>query len=176
MSWHGADRLIDPMERVIVIGCPGSGKSTFARALQEKTGLPLYHLDLMYWKPDRTTVEKAVFRARLQEVLARDRWIIDGNYGSTMEQRMAACDTVFFLDYEVGICLSGIRARRGKPRPDMPWVEYGEDEEFLSFVRSYERESRPQVLSLLERYRDKDIFTFHSREEADAYLASLPTA
>ena len=164
------------MERVIVIGCPGSGKSTFARALHEKTGLPLHYLDMMYWKPDRTTVEKAVFRTRLTELLTLDSWIIDGNYGSTMEQRMAACDTVFFLDYGVEVCLDGVRARRGKPRPDMPWVEYGEDAEFLSFIKSYEQESRPQVLSLLERYRDKDIFTFHSREEADAYLASLPTA
>lgn len=164
------------MNRVLVIGCPGSGKSTLARALHEKTGLPLYYLDMLYWNADRTTVEKAVFRARLQEVLSLDRWIIDGNYASTMEQRMAAADTVIFLDYGTEICLDGVRARRGKPRPDMPWVEYGEDEEFLSFIRSYERESRPQVLELLERYREKSIFTFHSREEADAFLSSLSPA
>ena len=90
------------MKRVIVIGCPGSGKSTFARALHDKTGLPLHHLDMMYWNADKTTVPKEVFRARLAELLTEDAWIIDGNYGSTMETRMAACDTVFFLAVQDG--------------------------------------------------------------------------
>lgn len=159
------------MKKVIVIGCPGSGKSTFARDLREKTGLPLYHLDMLYWNADRTTAEKAVFRARLDEVLGKDEWIIDGNYGSTMESRLAACDTVFFLDYPTEVCLEGIRARRGKARSDMPWVETEEDEEFTEFIKSYNSESRPQVLALLEKYGDKSICIFKSRAEADRYLS-----
>ena len=117
------------MKRAIVIGCPGSGKSTFARALHEKTGLPLHYLDMMYWNADKTTVPKDIFRGRLAEVLTDDEWIIDGNYGSTMEARMAACDTVFFLDYPRSVCLAGIRERQGKPRADMPWIETEDDEE-----------------------------------------------
>ncbi len=73
------------MKKVIVIGCPGSGKSTFSRSLHKKTGIPLHYLDMMYWNADKTTVEKSVFRERLAAVLATDAWIIDGNYGSTME-------------------------------------------------------------------------------------------
>ena len=73
------------MKKVIVIGCPGSGKSTVSRALHNKTGIPLYHLDMMYWNADKTTVEKSVFLERLSAVLEKDEWIIDGNYGSTME-------------------------------------------------------------------------------------------
>ena len=103
------------MKKVIVIGCPGSGKSTVSRALHNKTGIPLYHLDMMYWNADKTTVEKSVFLERLSAVLKKDEWIIDGNYGSTMELRMVACDTVIFLDYPLDICLDGIRERRGKP-------------------------------------------------------------
>ncbi len=163
------------MERVIVIGCPGSGKSTFSRALAEKTGLPLYHLDLMYWNADRTTVPREQFRSRLEAVLAQRSWIVDGNYGGTMELRLAACDTVFFLDYPTDVCLSGLTERRGRARPDLPWVEReGEtDEEFVSFVRAYATESRPRVLELLARYRDRRVIVFHSRDEADAYLSTL---
>ena len=104
------------MRKVIVIGCPGGGKSTFSRKLHDLTDLPLYHLDRMYWNPDRTKVEKSVFRERLAEVIGKDAWIIDGNYGSTMEWRIEASDTVFFLDYPTEVCLEGIRARKGKPR------------------------------------------------------------
>ena len=101
------------MKKIIIIGCPGSGKSTFARALHEKLGVPLYHLDMMYWNADKTTVEKDVFQARLAAVLEKEAWIVDGNYASTMEQRLAACDTVFFLDYPLEVCLDGVRERRG---------------------------------------------------------------
>ena len=164
------------IQRAIIIGCPGSGKSNFARALQQQTGLPLYHLDRMYWNADRTVVSREVFRERLNEVLQKERWIIDGNYGATMEQRMAACDTVFFLDYPVEVCLDGVAARKGQIRADMPWVEpanEASDEEFLEFIRRFAQESRPQILELLERYGHKDIIVFHSRKEAQAYLAPI---
>ena len=161
------------MKKVIVIGCPGSGKSTFARALRDKTGLPLYHLDMMYWNADKTTVPKEIFRARLAELLTEDAWIIDGNYGSTMEARMSACDTVVFLDYDPSVCLAGIRERQGKPRADMPWIETEDDEEFLTFVREYNEKSRPDVLKLLEKYCEKQILVFHTRDEADSFLKGL---
>lgn len=163
------------MKKVIVIGCPGSGKSTFAKALHEKNGLPLFHLDMMYWNADRTKVEKSVFRKCLLEAMAQEAWIIDGNYGSTMELRMQECDTVFFLDYPVEVCLDGVKARRGKARTDMPWAE-AEDEEdaaFMEFIQSYNTESRPVVLELLKKYTGKDVYVFESRSEADAFLESI---
>ena len=158
------------MKKIIVIGCPGSGKSTFARALHQKTGIPLYHLDRMFWNADKTTVERSVFLARLHAVLEKDTWIVDGNYASTMELRLAACDTVFFLDYPLDVCLDGIRARRGKPRSDMPWVEVEEDAEFTLFVRSFAERERPKILALLEKYSDKTVFVFSDRRKADAFL------
>ena len=158
------------MKKVIVIGCPGSGKSTVSRALHNKTGIPLYHLDMMYWNADKTTVEKSVFLERLSTVLEKDEWIIDGNYGSTMELRMTACDTVIFLDYPLDVCLDGIKERRGKSRSDMPWIETEEDAEFIEFIKSYNEQQKPKVLELLEKYSDKNIVIFKSREEADAFL------
>lgn len=158
------------MKKIIVIGCPGSGKSTVSRALYNKTGIPLYHLDMMYWNADKTTVEKSVFLERLSTVLEKDEWIIDGNYGSTMELRMAACDTVIFLDYPLDICLDGIKERRGKSRSDMPWIETEEDAEFIEFIKNYNEQQKPKVLELLKKYGDKNIVIFKSREETDAFL------
>ena len=161
------------MKKVIVIGCPGSGKSTFARALAEITGLPLFYLDMMYWNADRTQVERSVFRERLSEAMAHDAWIIDGNYGSTMALRLEAADTVFFLDYPTEVCLEGIRARRGKPRPDMPWIEEEEDGEFTAYVTEFRTQSRPQILALLTSCSHKTIHVFQTREQAASHLSSL---
>jgi len=161
------------MKKIIVIGCPGSGKSTFSRVLHGKTGIPLYHLDMMNWNADKTTVETSVFRERLSAVLAKDAWIIDGNYGSTMELRMAACDTVIFLDYPVEVCLDGIQRRRGIKRSDMPWVETEEDAQFIEFVKSYNEQQKPKVLALLEKYRDKNVIVLTERAKADAFLSVL---
>ena len=161
------------MKRIMIIGCPGSGKSTFARALAAKTGLPLYYLDMMYWNPDRTTKPKEEFRAALRETVSLPEWIIDGNYGSTLEIRMEVCDTVIFLDYPVEVCIAGVEERRGKPRPDMPWVEVEPDLEFIEFIKKYNEESRPKVIELLEKYKEKNIIIFKSRAEADEYLRRL---
>ena len=158
------------MKKIIVIGCPGSGKSTFSRELRNKTGIPLYHLDMMYWNEDKTVVEKRVFLERLFDVLAKDEWIIDGNYGSTMEMRMESCDTVIFLDYPIEICLDGIRERRGKPRSDMPWIETEEDGEFIEFIKSYSEQEKPKVLELFTKHSDKNIVVFKNREQADSFL------
>ena len=158
------------MKKIIVIGCPGSGKSTFARSLQKKTELPLFYLDQMYWNTDKTTVEKSAFLERLSNALKGDAWIIDGNYHSTLDMRLAACDTVFFLDYPTDVCLEGIRARRGTARPDLPWVETEEDAEFIGFIKNYNEQQRPGVLELLEKNSNKRVYVFQNRDEADAFL------
>ena len=99
----------------------------------------------MYWNADKTTVEKSVFLERLSAMLEKDEWIIDGNYGSTMELRMEACDTVIFLDYPLDICLDGIQERRGKPRSDMSWIETEEDGAFVEFIKNYNEQQKPKV-------------------------------
>ena len=95
------------MKKVLILGCPGAGKSTFARKLRDKTGLPLYYLDMIWHKPDRTTITKQEFDAKLSEIIKQEEWIIDGNYGRTLEMRFEECDTVFFLDLPTNVCLAG---------------------------------------------------------------------
>lgn len=166
-----ARRTARGMRRAIVIGCPGSGKSTFSRALSEASGLPLVHLDLLFWRADKTTVSEEEFDRQLAEALAREAWIIDGNYMRTLERRLAAADTVFFLDYPAAVCEEGIRARQGIPRPDMPWVEEGCDGALLSLVQGFAEGQRPAILALLTRQKRKRCITFRTREEAERFLA-----
>jgi hypothetical protein len=90
-----------------------------------------------------------------------------------METRIEKCDTVFFLDYDLETCLSGVLARRGKPREDMPWIETEEDPEFMQTIKAYIPEQRPKVLALLEKYKDKNIVIFRSRNESTKYLDTL---
>lgn len=163
------------MKKVLIIGCPGSGKSTFGRALHEVTGLPLFHLDLLFWNPDKTTVDESVFLERLSEVIQKEEWILDGDYRSTMEWRLQNCDTVFFLDYPLEQCLAGIEERRGKTRPDLPWLEPDDenDPEFMELIHGYSSQRRPHVLELLRRYADKEIYIFPNRDRAELFLKEL---
>lgn len=158
------------MKKIIVIGCPGSGKSTFSRALHKLTGLPLYHLDLMYWNDDKTIVDKKIFLDRLNDVLNLDEWIIDGNYISTMESRIQKCDTIVFLDYHVDVCLDGIKTRVGNKRSDMPWIENEIDQKFIKYIERYNLDVRPNVLALLNKYSDKNIYIFKNRNESNEFL------
>ncbi|MGN1020913.1 MAG: adenylate kinase [Aristaeellaceae bacterium] len=158
-------------QRILIIGCPGSGKTTFALRLAEKTGLPLYHLDSLYWRADRTHLTREELADVLRPILASPRWIIDGNYNSTMPLRVEASEEVIFLDYPTEVCLAGVRARMGKPHADLPWLETQEDPAFMDSIRRYAAQSRPRVLALMAAHPEKTFIILRSREEAEALLA-----
>ena len=162
------------MNKVIIIGCPGSGKTTFAEKLQKKTGLPLYYLDAIWHKPDKTHISREQFDARLTEIFAEDEWIIDGNYSRTIEVRLKECDTVFLFDLPTEVCLQGAIERLGKGRYDMPWIDTELDSEFIREIERFSIDSLPEIYNLLEKHgQNKKIVVFKTREMADEFICNL---
>ena len=160
--------------KIIVIGCPGGGKSTFARKLRDKTGLPLFYLDMLFHNPDRSTLSREAFDAGLHEILERAEWIIDGNYRRTLPLRFEACTDVFLFDLPVEQCLQNAAARVGTVREDLPWVETEFDPDFRQYILDFPTNQLPMICDLLDRYRDtRNITIFHSVQEADEWFAGL---
>src|SRR5262245_48601957 len=164
------------MRRVLVIGICGAGKSTFSRALARKTGLPLIHLDKEYWKPGWTGTPKPLWRARVAELVAGDRWIIDGNYGGSLDIRLPRADTVVWFDYPTLLCLRRVVWRKlanyGRVRDDM-----GEgcleriDLEFLRFVWTFREKVRPTLVARLGEFgRHLRLVVFCRDREAAGFL------
>jgi adenylate kinase family enzyme len=164
------------MRRVLVIGSGGAGKSTFAARLGGRTGLPVIHLDSLYWRAGWRETPRGEWAARVEELLRGDAWIMDGNYGGTLERRLAACDTVVFLDPPRAVCLWRVIKRRalfrGRARPDMnegcrerlTW-------EFVRWVWTYPRARRPGVLEKLSRLDGgKRVFHLRSQREVEGFL------
>jgi adenylate kinase family enzyme len=145
------------VERVVVLGPGGAGKSELARLLGERTGLPVVHFDRLFWGPGWEPVPRAEAQRRLTEAVAGDRWILDGNFLDlgVDDPRFARADTVFFLDLPRRTCLRRALWRlvrdRGRARPDLPdGASEGFDWPFLRWIWRYPHEDRPRVLRLLE--------------------------
>ena len=162
------------MYKIIIIGCPGSGKSTFAKELKKYLNLPIYHLDLIWNKENKTTLTREEFDDELTKIFQEEKWIMDGNYQRTLERRINACDTVFFLDYSLETCLEGATTRVGVKRDDMPWKEDTLNEEFKQKIINFSEKQRPEIYSILDKYKDdKTIYIFKNRQDAEKYINTL---
>ena len=167
------------MERILIIGCSGSGKSTLARALGEKLALPVVHLDQLWWQEGWENVSREEFDRRLQAVLDRPQWIIDGNYSRTIPQRLARCDTILYLDFNRWQCLWGMFQRvirnYGRVRPDMgPGCPERFDPEFVKWIWNFNRENRVRNYTWPAQARHARTLVLKNRKEVNAFLASLP--
>ena len=162
------------MKKIIVIGCPGSGKSYFSKKLKDILNYPIYHLDLIWNKPDKTTISREEFDSILNKKFLEDTWIMDGNYQRTLEMRINACDTIILLDFDLEVSLEGATSRVGQQRDDMPWKEESLSEEFKNKILSFREEKLPEIYKLLDKYKDeKEIIIFKNREESNNYLDGL---
>ena len=166
------------MERIIIIGCGGAGKSTLARQLGEKLDIPVVHLDTLFWKPGWVESSTEEFDRKLAIELEKPKWIMDGNFNRTMPERVAKCDTIIYLDYNRLVCLWGVIKRnltnRGKVRPDM-----GEgcperiDFEFLKWVWNYNRDKRERNYRLLNEAFHAETVVLKNRKMVKRFLNTL---
>ena len=167
------------MKRILVIGSSGAGKSTFSRRLGEITGLPVIHLDVLFWNPNWVETPKDEWSKKVETALQGEEWIMDGNFSGTMEMRLPACDTVIFLDMPRAVCVYRILKRvvtyQKESRPDMA-EGCGEefDWKFTKWVWNYPKRSKPKVEALLQRFEnEKTIIRLKSKKEIESFINQL---
>ena len=166
------------MERILIIGNAGSGKTTFAKELARKLSLPLVHLDRLYWCGNWEHLSREEFDTLLQNELEKPQWIIDGNYSRTMELRLQKCDTVIWLDYNRFVCIWGWLKRVirnwGKSRPDMgPQCNERLDMEFAKWLWTFNGKNRGKYYQILSQQKDKEIYIFKNRRQLQKFLREL---
>ena len=166
------------MERIIIIGCGGAGKSTLARKLGEMLDLPVVHLDKLFWKPGWVEMEREEFDALIQAELKKEKWIMDGNFNRTLPERIRYCDTIIYLDFSRIACLMGVLKRiittYGTVRPDM-----GEgcperiDLDFLKWVWNFNKNKRESYYKMLNEVENVETIVLKNRRAVKLFLKSL---
>lgn len=162
------------MKRILVIGCPGAGKTYFSKRLSKILNLPLVHMDNLYWNKDKTSVDLDTLKARLQPYLEKEEWIIDGNYHKTLEMRLPYASDVFVLDLPRKECIQGILDRIDQPRDDIPWVEREDDAtELIAWTADYGFRTKDEEIALLSKNKHIKVHVINSRKEMNEYLEKL---
>lgn len=167
------------MQRVLLIGPCGAGKSTFGQWLGEATGLPVIHLDRLYWQAGWQATPKEVWQERVQALVAEERWIMDGNYGSTLDIRLPRADTVLVFDFPRWLYM--YRATRriigsyGRSRSDMAeGCPEHFDSVFFRWMWDWPKKGRNIMLTALEQYANRArVIHLRSPRDVQAFKATL---
>lgn len=167
------------MKRIAIVGCPGTGKTTFAFKLAKATKLPLVHLDYYYHQTEHDYYhDKQAWIKRVEALINQDKWIMDGNYSSTFDSRFQRADTIIFFDFPRRIALYGAIKRRiyyrNKQRQEMPsdWKEKA-NLEFLKYIWNFNRKHRQKTVTAMAKAKGKEIIVFTNRAQTEEYLRHL---
>jgi Adenylate kinase and related kinases len=170
------------MKRIAIIGSGGAGKSTMARKLGQALNRDVSHLDALFWKPNWVGVPRQEQIIVQNELVKREEWIIDGNYGGTLDIRLNAADTIIYLDYPRLLCMYRALKRsiqyRNKTRPDMgPGCKEKIDLPFLKWIWEYPKTRRPEIINKLQQLSgEKQVVILKSPGEAKRFLKSVVKA
>lgn len=161
-----------------MVGSGSAGKSTFARELAAIVGVPLIHLDRHFWGPGWTPTPREVWRARVRELAARPAWVMDGNYGGTVELRVARAHVVILLDLPRRVCLWRIVRRRltarRRSRPDLPdGLPDRLTGEFVRWVWRYPHEGRVRLTTKLEAGPHVPVRALRTSREVAGFLSEV---
>ncbi|OME87883.1 topology modulation protein [Paenibacillus sp. FSL A5-0031] len=167
------------MKKIALIGSGGSGKSTLASKLSRILSIKVHHLDSIFWKPGWISTSKNEQKVVQEELISHDSWIIDGNYGGTLDIRLQAADTIIFVDLSRWICIVRVLKRRfqyrNKKRMDMAeGCEERVSLEFLKWVWEYPDKQKPKITEKLQRLsNEKKIIILKSRKDVREFVAKL---
>jgi len=164
------------MNKIAIIGCCGAGKTFLSLALGKRLQIHVHHLDAIYWKPNWVESKMSEFQMQQEKIIAQDQWILDGNYGKTMDIRLQYADTIIFLDIATSVCIWSILKRyfryRNKTRIDM-----GGDNtehmtfEFLFYTWSFRRKNRSKIMEKLNTIQQsKNVIILKSRKDVNAFI------
>jgi adenylate kinase family enzyme len=164
-----------PVERIAIIGCGGSGKSHLARVLGSRLGLEPVHLDALYYDENWKPLDQETFADLQRDLVAAPRWVIDGNYASTLPIRLEAADTVIFLDLPGWACLLGIlqrRLRHGGGQHQAIGVYDRITWDFVRYILGYRKKMAPRVRALIAAHAGHaQVTVLRSRAAVRRYLA-----
>lgn len=167
------------MNRILIIGCGGSGKSVLAVKLGKILDMPVIHLDYHFWKPGWTPTPKDDWKSMVDQLVSRERWIVDGNFAGTLEKRVKVCDTVIYLDFPVALCLWRAVRRwlrfKKESRPDMAQgCSEKFDPAFMIWIWNFRRKTKPRILEVLKEYENsRKIIMLKNRKEFKKFLYSV---
>ena len=166
-------------KRILVIGCPGSGKTTLSKKLNKKLKLPLIHLDKFYHKPNWVEPEKTEWKKIVERLAKKPTWIMDGNYADSFDIRFSRADTVIYLDYTSIKCFYRVIKRvifnYGLQKSDMAeGCKESLDISFLKFVLLFNYNNRDQIYERIKILdKSKKILIFKKDKEVMCFLVQL---
>ena len=163
------------MERIQIMGCSGAGKSTLARNLANITGLPVVHIDRLFWKSGWVESTKAEIDSKILTAVDEPKWILDGNYSRTLQARLDRCDMVVYLDFPRWFCILSVVRRylqnAGQIRPDMAeGCPEKIDREFLHWIWTYNGKHRDKFLKMLDEMPEEKVVILKNRREVNRFV------
>lgn len=167
--------------KLIIIGCPGSGKSTLAKRLNEILNLPILHLDKIYHTGGKSHISREILVEKVDEFVNRHKnWIIDGNYSSTLDQRVNLADTIILLDMSADFCLYNAYKRasesvKNKVHTDdmAEGFDYTITQDFISYIKEFKDETLLEMMIILDRYKNKFLYVLNSQDEVDLLIKAI---